>query len=69
MTKRGKAIKATAKAITYRVLGAIETFTVTWLLTGHAGAAAGLMGVQLFTHTAIYVAHEYAWAAATGMEG
>lgn len=69
MRTMGKTLKATAKAITFRLLGAMETFTVAWLLTGEIKAAAGLMGIGLFTHTALYVGHEMVWTWATETEG
>ena len=68
MATKVKAMRAMAKAVTYRLLGAIETFGVAWFFTGHLGAAGALAGVQAFTHTAIYVGHEFAWEWA-GKEG
>ena len=66
---RMTAIKAAAKAVTWRVVGAIDTFLLAWLVTGHCGFAGAIMGFEVFTKSALYFGHEMAWAWATETEG
>ena len=50
-----------AKAATWRVVGAIDTFVLAWLVTGHPVAAASVVGLEVFTKSALYFGHERAW--------
>jgi uncharacterized membrane protein len=54
-------IKSVAKAITWRVLGAADTFVLSFLVTGKATAAVGIVGFELFTKSVLYYGHERAW--------
>jgi uncharacterized membrane protein len=54
-------IKSVAKAITWRVLGAADTFVLSFLVTGKATAAIGIVGFELFTKSMLYYGHERAW--------
>jgi uncharacterized membrane protein len=53
--------KSVAKAITWRVLGAADTFVLSFLVTGKATAAVGIVGFELFTKSVLYYGHERAW--------
>jgi uncharacterized membrane protein len=53
--------KSVAKAITWRVLGAADTFVLSFLVTGKATAACGIVGFELFTKSVLYYGHERAW--------
>jgi uncharacterized membrane protein len=55
-------LRAITKAITYRLLGAAATFAVCALATGNLTIAGGMVGFELVGKTALYVAHERAWA-------
>lgn len=50
-----------AKAITWRMVGTIDTILIGWLLTGslHLGAAIG--GLEVITKTVLYYFHERVW--------
>ncbi len=54
-------IKSVAKAITWRVLGAADTFVLSFLVTGKATAAVGIVGFELLTKSMLYYGHERAW--------
>jgi uncharacterized membrane protein len=54
-------IKSVAKAITWRVLGAADTFVLSFLVTGKATAAVGIVGFELLTKSVLYYGHERAW--------
>lgn len=53
--------KTILKTISWRALGTIDTFLVTWLLTGSLsfGLSVGLVGI--FTKTILYYIHERMW--------
>src|SRR5947209_4971060 len=53
--------KSIAKAITWRVLGAADTFVLSLFVTGKATAAVGIVGFELLTKSVLYYAHERAW--------
>ena len=53
--------KSVAKAITWRVLGAADTFVLSFLVTGKATAACGIVGFELLTKSVLYYGHERAW--------
>jgi uncharacterized membrane protein len=53
--------KSVAKAITWRVLGAADTFVLSFFVTGKATAAVGIVGFELLTKSVLYYGHERAW--------
>jgi len=53
--------KSIAKAITWRVLGAADTFVLSLFVTGKATAAVGIVGFELLTKSVLYYGHERAW--------
>jgi uncharacterized membrane protein len=53
--------KSIAKAITWRVLGAADTFVLSFFVTGKATAAVGIVGFELLTKSVLYYGHERAW--------
>jgi uncharacterized membrane protein len=50
-----------AKTLSWRILGTLDTFILSWVLTGsiHLGAAIG--GAEVITKTILYFFHERAW--------
>jgi uncharacterized membrane protein len=53
--------RSIAKALSWRLLGALDTFLLSYLLTGHAAIAGAIVSVEFFTKTALYYAHERGW--------
>jgi uncharacterized membrane protein len=51
-----------AKAVSWRVLGSIDTFLISWLITGHPVTAAAISGVEVFTKIFLFYGHERAWS-------
>lgn len=49
------------KALSWRVLGALDTFLLSYILTGHAAVAGAIVSVEFFTKTVLYYAHERGW--------
>jgi uncharacterized membrane protein len=58
---REKASRSIAKAISWRLVGTVDTMAIAWLITGKLGAAFAIGGVELFTKTMFYYFHERAW--------
>jgi len=53
--------RSVVKGITWRVLGSIDTFLISWLITGTPVMAASITAVELITKITLYWAHERAW--------
>lgn len=54
-------LKSLAKAVSWRVVGAVDTFGLAYFMTGHATAAFGLVGLEVLTKSVWYYLHERAW--------
>jgi len=50
-----------AKALTWRAIGSLTTFTLVWLLTGSTMIATAVAGAEILVKIAVYYAHERAW--------
>jgi uncharacterized membrane protein len=56
-------LKSATKAITWRLLGAVDTFGLSYLMTGKLTAAVGIVGFEVITKSVLYYGHERAWEA------
>jgi len=54
-------IKSAAKAVSWRLLGALDTFVLSFLVTGKPTAALSLVGLEVVTKSFWYYGHERAW--------
>ena len=62
LIKKGDSHKRSLiKAISWRTLGTLDTFILSWLITGRVDFAAAIGGAELITKTAMYYLHERAW--------
>jgi uncharacterized membrane protein len=52
-----------AKAITWRIIGTLDTFVLSWLITKEPLTAGWIAIVELITKTILYYFHERAWFA------
>ena len=52
-----------AKALSWRVLGSIDTFLLSWFFTSSAKAAGAIAITEVLTKMVLYYFHERAWAA------
>ena len=52
-----------AKAITWRIIGTLDTFVLSWLITKEPLTAGWIAIVELITKTILYYFHERAWGA------
>jgi uncharacterized membrane protein len=51
-----------AKAVSWRIVGSLDTFLITWVVTGQLKYAGIVLGVETFTKIGIYYGHEQLWA-------
>ena len=56
-----KLSRSFAKAVSWRVLGSIDTFVLGYIFTGSAKAAGGIAATEVATKICLYTAHEQAW--------
>jgi len=54
--------RSLAKAISWRATGTIDTFIISFIVTGKATIAGSIAGVELLTKVALYYFHERIWA-------
>lgn len=54
-------VRSLAKAISWRITGSIDTFIVSWLITGQALLASGIAFTELLTKIVLYWLHERVW--------
>jgi uncharacterized membrane protein len=50
-----------AKAITWRIIGTLDTIIIGWILTGNLKIGLGIGGLELFTKMFLYYLHERVW--------
>ena len=53
--------KSLVKAISWRIVGSLDTFVLSWLFTGHAKVAASIALTELITKIVLYWLHERVW--------
>jgi len=57
--------RSIVKAISWRVTGTIDTFLISWMITGEALLATGIAGTEVMTKVALFYFHERAWSRVT----
>jgi uncharacterized membrane protein len=55
--------RSVLKAISWRTLGTLDTFAISWFFTGRVEIAGSIAGVEIVTKIAWYYLHERVWAA------
>lgn len=50
------------KAVSWRALGSLDTFVISYFITGKLVFAASIASVETFTKIVLYYFHEQAWA-------
>ena len=53
--------RSVAKAVSWRTLGTLDTFAISWLITGTAALAGGIAATEVVTKVALFYLHERAW--------
>lgn len=54
--------RSLAKAVSWRITGTIDTFLVSWFVTGTATLAAGIAFTEVITKVFLYYVHERIWS-------
>lgn len=49
------------KALTWRAVGTLDTFVITYLVSGSVNLGATISGTELLTKTILYYWHERIW--------
>ena len=57
VTKKRSALKA----ITWRIIGTIDTFVISWAITKEPITAGAIAGFEVLTKTILYYFHERGW--------
>ena len=50
-----------AKAVSWRVTGTLDTFLISWLITGELKLAGGIALTEVLTKVCLFWAHERVW--------
>ena len=50
-----------AKALTWRILGTVDTMLIGWFVTGSFSLGVAIGGIEVITKTFLYYAHERVW--------
>lgn len=56
-----KPVRSVVKAISWRIIGTLDTIGISWLLTGEISTALAIGSVELITKMVLYVGHERIW--------
>jgi uncharacterized membrane protein len=56
-------IRSIAKAISWRVTGTVDTFVLSFLITGSAKFAGSIAATEVVTKIALFYGHERIWSA------
>lgn len=54
--------RSLAKAISWRILGSLDTFLLSWLFTSSLRAAGAIATTEVLTKMVLYYFHERAWS-------
>jgi uncharacterized membrane protein len=60
---RDSRVKSVGKAISWRVVGSIDTFVISLLITGSYVAAGSVASLETVSKVVLYYLHERAWSA------
>jgi uncharacterized membrane protein len=55
--------RSLAKAVSWRITGTIDTFVISFIITGRITLAGSIAGTELLTKILLYYFHERIWAA------
>ena len=58
-------VRSVLKAVSWRTLGTLDTFAISWFFTGRVEIAGSIAGLEILTKIAWYYLHERVWAAIT----
>ena len=56
-----KPVRSVAKAVSWRIIGTLDTMLVSWFLTGELKTALAIGAVEVITKMLLYFGHERIW--------
>jgi len=59
--KSEKPIRSIAKAVSWRVIGTLDTLLISYILTGEVAIAASIASIDFVTKMFLYFFHERIW--------
>jgi uncharacterized membrane protein len=54
-------VRSLAKAVSWRVTGTVDTFLISWLITGQPLLASGIALTEIMTKILLFWGHERVW--------
>jgi uncharacterized membrane protein len=54
--------RSLAKAVSWRLTGTIDTFVISFIITGRVSLAGSIAGTELLTKILLYYLHERVWS-------
>ena len=54
--------RSLVKAVSWRATGTLDTFIISWIVTGRGTLAGAIAGIELITKITLYYLHERVWA-------
>jgi uncharacterized membrane protein len=60
---RDSRLRSVFKAVSWRVIGTVDTIVISYLWTGQGGKALAIGGSEVLTKVGLYYGHERVWAA------
>ncbi|MDP3357880.1 MAG: DUF2061 domain-containing protein [Lutibacter sp.] len=59
--KSEKPIRSIVKAISWRVVGTVDTMIISWFITGELSMALSIGSIEVITKMILYYGHERIW--------
>ncbi|MDP3313283.1 DUF2061 domain-containing protein [Lutibacter sp.] len=59
--KSEKPIRSVVKAISWRIVGTIDTILISWIITGEISMALTIGSIEVITKMILYFFHERLW--------
>lgn len=56
-----KSYRSVVKSVSWRTIGTIDTFLISWIVTGKLDFALTIGGIEVFTKMVLYYFHERTW--------
>ena len=54
--------RSLAKSVTWRTMGSLDTFVISFIITGRVAIAVSIAGTEVLTKFVLYYLHERIWA-------
>ncbi len=54
--------RTVSKTLTWRILASLDTFVISWWITGNIFAGATIASIEVLTKLGLYYFHERAWS-------